>query len=109
MVYSMKVTSINNEYIEIRVSNKNTIEYQGPGAKYFPEYVERARNIMDKHKKPLMLNRIISLALALMVYDGVISVYAIERKIQIKRNGRLLSGKSLRTQLYRWKKIISIG
>ena len=105
----MRITFLNNDYIEIQISRKNTIEYQGPGAKYFPQYVEKARNIMNKHKKPLMLNRIISLALALMVYDGIVSVYAIERKIQIKRNGRLLSGKSLRTQLYRWKKIISTG
>ncbi len=82
------------------------VEYRGPGAEYFPEYMERARNLLKKLGQPVMSNRVTTLALALMIEDNVISVYTLEKKVVVKRDDRLLSSKSLRTRVYYWKKVI---
>lgn len=80
----------------------HTIVYEGPGEESFAEYLDKAFNLLRRAGLPCMINRATSIAMAMMVRDGVVTVYEVERKIKITRNGRTLSGKSMRTQIYRW-------
>ncbi len=79
-----------------------TIAYEGPGEERFAEYLDKAFFFLRRAGLPCMINRATSIAVAMMVRDGIITVYEVERKIKISRNGRELSGKSMRTQIYRW-------